>query len=82
MGDLEPEALSRLYTAMLADPRWRDDPVIRERAARLGTPPPAPAAPADPARAALARARALAGEGRHADAIAVLQDAVRTGPYD
>jgi tetratricopeptide (TPR) repeat protein len=73
-------ALRSLYAAMLQDPRWRDDQRLRARAQALGG--PTAAAPADPARAALAQARALGAQGKHAEAIAVLEEAVRTGPYD
>ena len=84
------EALRSLYAAMLQDARWRDDPAIRARAQALGepvaaapsAPVPAPAAMPNPADAAIAQARALARQGRTADAIRAMQDAVRKGPYD
>jgi tetratricopeptide (TPR) repeat protein len=90
------DALRRLYDVMLADPRWRDDASIRERRRRLeaenataGNTPGAgagaantAAAGADPIRSALAQARSLRAAGRFDDAIAVLQAAVRQGPYD
>lgn len=80
-------ALVRLYEAMRRDPRWRDDPVIAERLAEsrrgagVGAAEPS-GGDAALAREHVARARALAAEGRHAEAIAALKEAVRVGPYD
>jgi tetratricopeptide (TPR) repeat protein/4-amino-4-deoxy-L-arabinose transferase-like glycosyltransferase len=77
------EALRSLYAAMLQDPRWRDDAQLRARAQALnGQPLAAAPAAADPARAAVAQARALGSQQRFDEAIRVLEDAVRTGPYD
>jgi tetratricopeptide (TPR) repeat protein len=78
------EALRKLYAEMLADPRYRDNPEVRARAAAAGAAatPLSMTSQADPARAAMARARALGAEGRTAEAIQVLQEAVRRGPYD
>jgi len=76
------EALRALYADMQRDPRWRDDPAIRARARALGAPAAPAAASRDPARAAIAQARSLGAQGRHDEAIRVLEDAVRTGPYD
>lgn len=62
-------ALDSLYAAMLADPRWRDDPALARRRAAFASggagaapAPPAASAPA-PAAAANGR-RELAGEAR------------------
>ncbi len=70
-------ALQTLYQQMLADPRYKDDAALRERARALDA-SPAGASPA----AALREARALSRAGRYEDAIRVLEDAVRRGPYD
>jgi tetratricopeptide (TPR) repeat protein len=79
------EALRKLYDAMLADARWRDDAGVRRRRDALGAAPlaaGAPAASADPVRGAATRARSLQAAGKYDEAIAVLQEAVRKGPYD
>jgi tetratricopeptide (TPR) repeat protein len=81
------EALATLYDRMLQDPRWRDDARIRRERQALGgtapaTAPATAAASVDPVAAAIAKARAAQQAGRTEDAIAALQDAVRTGPYD
>jgi len=82
-------ALNQLYTQMLSDPRWSNDAAFRARAQHVGSAAPAPAAaaappaaPADPVAAAMAQARTLARAGHTDDAIRVMQDAVRKGPYD
>jgi tetratricopeptide (TPR) repeat protein len=78
-------ALVRLYDTMLQDPRYRDDAEIRQRRADVAGPGAAsPAASAGPlqGRALMARVRSLRGEGRNDEAIRVLQEAARTGPYD
>jgi tetratricopeptide (TPR) repeat protein len=70
---------------MLADSRWRDDPQIRQRRQALGagaqTAPPPPQ-PSNPAATAMAKARSFGSKGQFEQAIAVLQQAVREGPYD
>lgn len=75
------EALRRLYEETLRDPRWRDDRALRARAqlflGALGA-----AAPSGPAQAVITQARSLANQGRSDEAIRVLQEAVRMGPYD
>ncbi len=84
------DSLRQVYALMLADPRWQNDSAVRGRAQRLSSgapsapaPPSAAAAPvANGADSAIARARALAKQGRTPDAIRVMQDAVRNGPYD
>jgi tetratricopeptide (TPR) repeat protein len=82
------DALRKLYDAMLADARWRDDAGVRRRRDALGAAKPAanasaaPAASPDPVRAAMTRARSLQAAGSFDEAITVLQDAVRAGPYD
>ncbi len=75
-------ALRRLYEEMLRDPRWRDDRALRARAEPFLGAPSAVAAASSPAQAAIARARSLANQGRSDEAIRVLQEAVRKGPYD
>jgi len=88
------DALRKLYDVMLQDRRWHDDAQIRSRrlaldAAAATTPPAAPRpdqasgpADADPVRATFTQAAALKAAGRFDDMIAVLQRAVRQGPYD
>jgi tetratricopeptide (TPR) repeat protein len=96
-GTLGKQALLRLYERMLGDPRYRDDPDVRRKydAARasLGLQPSVTAGAGsgtaatsgiDP-RAADAHVRAFRqarAEGRWADAIRELQEAVRLGPYE
>jgi tetratricopeptide (TPR) repeat protein len=80
-------ALLGLYDAMLADARWQNDARIQSRRRALGgpsgqAPPASPPAKVDPVASAIARARTLGSEGRVGEGIAVLQQAVRDGPYD
>jgi len=80
------QALRGLYGTMLQDPRWRDDPQIKARARALGqtsaTASAAPTSAPTPAAAAIAQARSLGGQGKFDEAIRVMEDAVRKGPYD
>jgi tetratricopeptide (TPR) repeat protein len=81
------ESLRQIYALMLADPRWSNDAAVRGRAQRAGAAAATAAAPAaapapSSAASAIARARSLAQQGRTPDAIRVMQDAVRNGPYD
>jgi tetratricopeptide (TPR) repeat protein len=77
------EALRGLYDVMLADTRWSDDPEIRRRRQALGPGGrPAPAPPPSNPAAVMAQARSFGSKGQFDQAIAVLQQAVRQGPYD
>lgn len=77
------DALLKLYDEMLRDPRWQHDGDIQARRQALVAPGTVPGpGPGNPVAQAVTRARALQNEGRTDEAIAVLQEAVRGGPYD
>ena len=78
-------ALIRLYDTMLQDPRYRDDAEIRQRRTDIAGPgaaSPAPSTGPLQGRSLMTQVRGLRSAGRNDEAIRVLQEAARTGPYD
>jgi tetratricopeptide (TPR) repeat protein len=82
-SNLGRQALVRLYEAMSRDERHRNDESVKARLAEayraVGRSADASArSPAELAR----QARELSGQGRQREAISMLEQAMRTGPYD
>ena len=84
-------ALAHLYDLMLRDPRWANDSTVRARAAALGghaVAPPRSTSAAMESSAPVSvqglydRVRAARAAGRWDEAIATLEEAIRTGAYN